>query len=105
MLLTAVILSFRPSATVKFAFILGSSKQGKARRASVDSNWVTANHLVSHNKNCVESINLQCNGKIECDLLPNAFFHVRGAVKPTQIVVESRLEAHGDLVSFTRAEH
>jgi hypothetical protein len=37
-LLTAVIVSFLPSVTVKFAFILGSSKHGNARRASVDSN-------------------------------------------------------------------
>ncbi len=37
-LLTAVIVSFLPSVTVKLAFILGSSKHGNARRASVDSN-------------------------------------------------------------------
>lgn len=39
--------SLRPSVTVNVAFIFGSSKQGNARRASVDSNWVTASHLLA----------------------------------------------------------
>ena len=41
----------RPSSTTsvvaKVAFSAGSSKQGKARRASVDSNWVVAMVWVS----------------------------------------------------------
>lgn len=35
----------RPSVTVKVAFMLGSSKQGNARRASVGSIWETAKNL------------------------------------------------------------
>jgi hypothetical protein len=38
MLLTDVHVSLRPTVTVKLAFIVGSSKQGKERRASVASN-------------------------------------------------------------------
>lgn len=37
---------FRPSVMVKVAFMLGSSKQGKARRAWVVSNWVAAKYLL-----------------------------------------------------------
>lgn len=36
----------RPSFIVKFAFMLGSSKQGNARRASVGCIWETAMYLV-----------------------------------------------------------
>lgn len=38
MLLVEVQVSGRPTVTVKLAFIVGSSKQGKERRASVASN-------------------------------------------------------------------
>lgn len=37
----------RPSDTVKVAFKAGSSRHGKASRAEVGSNCVTANHLIS----------------------------------------------------------
>lgn len=46
MLLVDVIVSLRPSVTVKVAFMVGSSKQGKERRASVASNCVTARYLI-----------------------------------------------------------
>ncbi len=36
---------YRPNVTEKEAFMLGSSKQGKARRASVGSIWETAKNL------------------------------------------------------------
>ena len=80
MLLTDVIVSLRPKVTVKVAFILGSSKHGKARRASVDSNCVTANHLT------IEYIRIQFKkNKINTnhDLLSDAIFHVRGSVEPS----------------------
>ena len=44
-LLAEVQVSLRPSVTVKFAFIVGSSKQGKARRALVASKSDTARYL------------------------------------------------------------
>lgn len=45
MLLTDVIVLLRRMLMEKFAFILGSSKQGKARRASGASNWEMAKYL------------------------------------------------------------
>jgi len=44
-LLAEIMDVFRPSVIVKVAFMLGSSKQGKARRASDASNCVTAKYL------------------------------------------------------------
>ena len=47
MLERAVMSRWRPKVTLKIAFIFGSSKQGKARRASVGSIWDTAMYLMS----------------------------------------------------------
>jgi hypothetical protein len=44
-LLAEVQVSLRPSVMVKLAFIVGSSKQGKARRALVASKSDTARYL------------------------------------------------------------
>jgi len=46
MLLMLVMSRWRPKVTVKVAFMFGSSKQGKALRASVGSICDTAIHLV-----------------------------------------------------------
>ena len=45
-----------PRLTSNVAFKAGSSKQGKALRASVDSNWVVASHLVE-----IQNLNLAKN--------------------------------------------
>ena len=47
MLLAAVHVAKRPRVTLNVAFMAGSSKQGKALRASVASNCVTAKYLLN----------------------------------------------------------
>ena len=84
---------WRPKVTVKMAFMLGSSKQGKTRLASVGSIWDMAMYLWNNS----EMNMLNIIGKIiKCLLfiLFDAVLFVSGPVQSFQVISEFADEIH-----------
>jgi hypothetical protein len=103
----------RPKMMEKRAFMSGSSKQGKATRASAGSMSDVAINL-SH-KNLFSIYLFLCvNGFystitvliifrfLKMVLLSDTVFDVGRAVESNQLIVEDGCESHGDFVAITR---
>lgn len=92
-LLVELILSLRPSVMLNFAFILGSSKQGNARRASAGSIWVTAKYLMTRFTQFWQSRKLK-----KSLILSHSVFNVCWTIKTSQLIVQVRGKGNWDFI-------
>lgn len=104
MLLADVIDVFLPKTMEKLAFMLGSSKQGKARRASDDSKSETANHLI-----WIRAIVKRSNSQHSSPILwlfylvlCDTVFNVGRPVESSLLIVQDRNKFHRNFIFFSR---